>query len=112
MFGLEDGNVIFLVTDKHSNLVRFQQEDNKTKRKMLEGDKGIAGSVLFDKKRTEVVSCPPQDPRFNSIVDIETTLPIIVHPIFKFDEENMEYKYFGVIELLQRGMGKPEKLAS
>ena len=77
---------------------------------MLQGDKGIAGNVLFERRRAEIVTCPPQDERFNSIVDIYLMLPIIVHPIFKFDEESMEYRYFGVIELLSRGLGSHEKL--
>jgi bifunctional DNA-binding transcriptional regulator/antitoxin component of YhaV-PrlF toxin-antitoxin module len=105
MFGLENGDVVVLTTDEDENLVRYESVDNKTKRRMLGRSKGISGNILFEKRKTEMVTCPTQDERFNSIVDIETTLPVIFHPIYKFDEDKLEYKYFGVIELLSRGYG-------
>jgi len=52
---------------------------------------------LIEKRKPEIVSCPNQDKRFNIKVDLDTMIPVIFFPMFKFNEEDLLFKNYGVI---------------
>lgn len=89
MFGLEKGCIDFLISDKEENLVKYEIKETKdeivVKRKKIPKGSGICGNILIEKKKAMIVPCPSEDPRFNIKVDKNTTIPIVVFPILKFE---------------------------
>ena len=92
LFGLteQESKGSFLFADKIGNLIKYDEyhtgENNQYQSDwVIPAGTGICGDILMHSKTAQIVLGPNQDTRFNSWVDKDTTIPLLVFPITNYE---------------------------
>ena len=109
IFGLQPEDCSFLLADREANMIKYERKETDKEviiqKKVIPFGSGICGDVLCTTQKAEIVLAPSQDVRFNVKVDMDTTIPIIVFPVLKYDVVKRQFRYYGVVQFITRFLG-------
>ena len=84
-----DRAYVYIVDEKRKEVVRYISIDDECEERRFPMDSGLVGLAL---QKKEIMSIPDayRHEAFNGMIDIDTTMPILIKPIMATEVQNKQ----------------------